>query len=292
MATSDNIHVRCTVNPRLGREWMYPMDKAVESKEVVIVGGGPAGLAAATTASLRGHNVTLYEKQEQLGGQLILAASPPHKDELRGLNEYMDIQARKAGVQVRLGDEVTAEKLSKLSADVVILATGSKQIQPRIPGIESPNVEYAWDVLSGDTEVEETVVIVGGGMVGLETAEYLAIRGKKVKVIEMQSEAGKDMEPFSKIFLLERFQEMNVEVITDCFVNRISEGVVEAINITWRRCLFPADTVVIAVGAFANKNLEATLSDLDAEVYTIGDCAEPSRILEAIRDGTRIAHSI
>ena len=292
MATSDNVHVRCTVNPRLGREWMYPLDKAAEPKEVTVIGGGPAGLTAATKAALRGHTVTLYEKQNRLGGQLVLAAAPPHKDELTYLNAYLETQARKAGVKIRLGEEVTPEKLAALTADAVILATGSRQILPRISGIDGPDVVYAWDVLEGEATVGDAVVVVGGGMVGLETAELLAVQGKKVHVVEMLPEAGKDMEPFSKIFVLERFNEMGVEVSTSCMVNRISPGVVEAINSGWRRCMFPADTVVIAVGSCANDPLSATLQELDAEVYTVGDCSEPSRILEAIRDATRVAHSI
>lgn len=292
MCTSDNVHVKCTVNPRVSQELRFQMDKEVEPKEVVVIGGGPAGMSAATTASKLGHKVTLYEKADSLGGQLILAAAPPHKEEIAVLNEFLETQVRKSGVKVVTGEEITPTKVPSLKADAVILATGATQIRPRLPGIDDKRVVYSWDVLSGKASVGENVVVVGGGMVGLETAELLGMQGKKVRVLEMLPEVGVDMEPFSKIFVLERFEELGVEVVTNCRVNGIIDGKVEAMSNNWRQHSYPADTVVIAIGSRANDGLCESLTALEAKVHVIGDCKEPSRLLEAIHTGTRIAHSL
>ena len=207
MATSDNVHVRCTVNPKLGNERQYIIEPTRKPRRTIVVGGGPAGMVAATQAAFRGNDVTLFEKQTKLGGQLVLAAAPPYKDEISPLIDYLEAQLRKSGTNIMLGEEATYQSLIKLQPEVVIIATGAQQIVPKIEGIDKPNVVYAWDVLRGDVKTGNKVVVIGGGMVGLETAEYLAEKGCDVQVIEMLPEVGQDMEPFSKIFLLERFQD-------------------------------------------------------------------------------------
>jgi len=292
MATSDNVHVKCTVNPRVSQEWRFPLVKEYESKDVVVIGGGPAGMSAAANAAKLGHKVTLYEKTDSLGGQLVLAAAPPHKEEIAVLNEYLETQVRKSGVKVLTGEEITPIKISSIKADAVILATGARQIRPRFPGIDDKKVVYSWDVLSGEAVVGDEVVIIGGGMVGLETAELLGMQGKTIRVLEMLPEVGMDMEPFSKIFILERFVELGVEVVTNCRVNGIVDGKVEAMSNDWRQYKYPADTVVIAIGSRANDDLCESLAGLDSDVYVIGDCKDPSKLLEAIHTGTRVAHSL
>ena len=172
------------------------------------------------------------------------------------------------------------------------MAIGARQITPRIPGIESSNVVYARDILSGRADTGHTVVVIGGGMVGLETAEYLAYKGKIVQVVEMLPEVGVDMEPFSKIFILERFQEMGIKIATSCYVDLISSSGVEAIDVNWRRHKFKADSIVIAVGSQTNDELKSYMKGNFAEIFSIGDCKDPNRILEAIHEGTRVAHRL
>jgi 2,4-dienoyl-CoA reductase-like NADH-dependent reductase (Old Yellow Enzyme family)/thioredoxin reductase len=289
MATSDNIHVRCAVNPHLGNEKKYKVSKVNEPKNIIVIGGGPAGMTAATQSAFRGHKVTLYEMQDRLGGQLLLAAAPPHKEEIDGLISYLDLQTRKSGVNVILGEKFTPEKIANNNPDKIILATGAIQIIPRIPGIDGSNVVNAWDILSGKADTGQKVVVIGGGMVGLETAEYLAYKGKIVQVVEMLPDVGVDMEPFSKIFILERFHEMGVKITTSCYVDLISSSGVEAIDANWRRHKFESDTVVIAVGSLSNDELRISLERNHGEIVSIGDCREPNRILEAIHEGTRVA---
>jgi 2,4-dienoyl-CoA reductase-like NADH-dependent reductase (Old Yellow Enzyme family)/thioredoxin reductase len=292
MATSRNVRVRCTVNPSLGNEKAYPMDPVSESKRLLVVGGGPAGMTAATLAAQRGHSVTLYEMENQLGGQLVLAGTPPLKEEVTGYAEFLEKQVRKAGVNIVLGEKATPEVIERLQPEAVIVAAGARQIIPRIPGVDGPNVVNAWEVLKGEAEATGKVLVVGGGMVGLETAEYLVEMGRKVEIVEMLPDVGMDMEPFSKVFLLERLQEENVRIHTSHRVNQIRENVVEATRENGEKELIEADTVVIAVGSRPNDELHGQLEGKLPELYKIGDCCEPSRILEAVREATYLAHKI
>jgi 2,4-dienoyl-CoA reductase-like NADH-dependent reductase (Old Yellow Enzyme family)/thioredoxin reductase len=292
MATSRNIRVRCTVNPRLGSEKDYPLTITHDPKRLLVVGGGPAGMTAATIAALRGHRVTLYEMQDRLGGQLILAGTPPHKEEINGYTDYLSAQVRKSGVDLVLGEEVTPELVLKLNPDAVIVATGAVQIIPRIPGVDGPHVVNAWDVLSDKVDVTGKVLVVGGGMVGCETAEYLAEKGSKVEVVEMLPDVGIDMEPFSKVFLMERLMEMGVKIHTSVKVDEINLNSVKATGYNGKKHVFNADTVVIAVGSNVCDQLYNSIVGNVKDLWRVGDCEDPSRILEAVHMATYVAHKI
>jgi len=292
MATSRNVRVHCTVNPSLGRERDYPFDTAEESKRLLVVGGGPAGMTVATIASLRGHSVTLYEMQDKLGGQLILAGIPPHKEEINGYTDYLSAQVRKSGVNVVLEEEVTLELVERMNPDAVVVSTGAVQIIPRIPGVEGPNVVYAWDVLKEMAYVTGKALVVGGGMVGCETAEYIAEKGNAVEVVEMLPDVGMDMEPFSKVFLIERLQEMGVKIHTSVKVDNIKPDIVEATGLDGTKHVLDTDTVVIAAGSDSCDQLYSALAGNVKELYRVGDCEEPSRILEAVHMATYVAQRI
>ena len=249
-------------------------------------------MTAATTAAFRGHRVELYEKQDRLGGQLVLAGTPPYKEELNELMKYLRTQLDKSGAKVLLGTEVTPELVQKLQPDAVVVATGATPIVPKIVGVDRPNVVHAWEVLRGRYEPKGRVVVVGAGCQGCETAEYVAAKGKDVTIVEMLPELAWDMEPFTRIFLLERFQKYGVKVFKSTIVDRIETGAISARNTDGKRFSINADTVIICVGSRANDGLHKALEGKVEELYKIGDCEEPARILEAIHAGTNVGHQI
>lgn len=281
----------CSINPRMGKEAEYTIEPARVAKRVLIVGGGPGGMEAARVAALRGHQVSLCEKGEELGGQLRVACLPPYKDELGSLIKNMATQVRKAGVEVRLNTEVTSELVGKETPDVLILAIGATPLIPDIPGVEQDNVVTAVDVLMRREDVGETAIVVGGGMVGCETAEFLANLGKKVTIVEMLPKIGSDYGATYRHVVLRRLREIGIKMETNVTVEEITDRGVKAKRDGAAK-FFPGDTVVLAVGFKSNKELGEKLSGKVPAPYSIGDCVEPRRIKEAIEEGFVLASEI
>jgi 2,4-dienoyl-CoA reductase-like NADH-dependent reductase (Old Yellow Enzyme family)/thioredoxin reductase len=279
--------VTCTVNPMVGKEKEYQITTAQKPKRVFIVGGGVGGMEAARVAALRGHKVTLWEKNAQLGGMAIIAAIPPHKYEIKNLLDYYIAQLQKLKVDVRLGEEITKEEIQEHHPDVVITATGAEPALPNIPGNNMSHVMTAKDVLTERMKVRDKVVIIGGGQTGLETAEFLAEKGKKVTILEMLPEVGIDMELYTKIFMLQRLKKAGVAVRENIRVDEITEkGVIAKKN------LFEADSVIIAVGLKPANDVYASLKGKFQELYAIGDSVRPRRLLDAVHEGARVARLI
>jgi len=281
----------CMVNPLVGREGKIEINPVERSRRVLVVGGGPAGMKAAQMAAMRGHQVTLFEKGDRLGGQLNLASVAPHREELGTIVNYLSGQLKKLGVKVQLGEEVTASLVAKLKLDVVILATGAVPIVPNIPGVDLPNVFQAWDVLAGRDVPGKNVVIVGGGGVGCYTAHYLAARGKKVTLLEMLDKTAKDVGVSNRWILRSNLQKGGVETFTSTTVERISEKEVFATK-NGEKLTLPADSVVLAVGSKSNKSLAEAVRGKIPEIYEIGDCVEPRKALQAIHEGWDLALKI
>jgi 2,4-dienoyl-CoA reductase-like NADH-dependent reductase (Old Yellow Enzyme family)/thioredoxin reductase len=281
----------CTVNPRAGKEAEYIIRPAERVKKVLIIGGGPAGMQAAMTAAARGHKVTLCEKGSELGGSLLTASIPPYKDEIKALVKSLVARVRKARVQIKLDTEVGTEVVEEEKPDVGVLATGAIPISPDIPGIPGANVATAEEVLTGRKEVGREVIIVGGGMVGCETAEFLVQKGKKVTIVEMLGRMANDVVGTYRPFFLARLTKSGVrmetkakvEEITDRGVRVSRDGAVE---------FFGGDTVVLAVGFKSNKRLAEELKDKVVSLYLVGDCVEPRKIKEAIEEGVRVGMGI
>jgi 2,4-dienoyl-CoA reductase-like NADH-dependent reductase (Old Yellow Enzyme family)/thioredoxin reductase len=283
-----NESIACSVNAALGREEEYTIRKAKVSKRILVVGGGPAGLEAARVSAARGHSVVLYEKSDRLGGQLNLAVVPPHKEEMKSVVPYLESQIRKLGVKVVLGEEVTPMLVEKINPDVVFVAAGSVPTIPEIPGSKGKNVVTANDTLAGRASVKERVVIVGGGMIGAETAEFLAEKGKRVTIVEMLGRIGTDMVPMVISVLYPRLKKLGVVTITNAKVEEITDdGVIYEKN--GEKQTAEADSVVLAVGSKPSVSLVNALKGKVSELYAIGNAEKPCNVLEAIYEGSQLA---
>lgn len=284
-------HLHCTVNAMTGREREYALSPAKKGKNVMVVGGGPAGMEAASVAALRGHRVTLYEKSGRLGGQLLLAALPPYKDRINTLTEYLERRLRQLAIDVQLHREVTSRLVADLKPDVVVIATGGSPSAPKIPGIDRSSVVFATDVLSGRATTGSKIVVIGGGLVGCETAEFLAEKGRKVTIVEMLEEMAVEFTSLVRMPLLQRLASKGIDMLTSAICEEITN---KGVTVTkeGKRQNLEADTIVLATGMTANRELVEQLRGKVPEIYAIGDCVEPRRIPEAIADGARVGRAI
>jgi 2-enoate reductase len=261
---------------------------------VLVVGGGPGGMEAARVAALRQHKVTLWEKSDALGGNLIPASVPVAKGDYRRLIDYLSTQIKKLGVTIELGTEATPELIQEAKPNAVIIATGSTVLIPDIPGVQKENVVTAVDLLLGKKAAGESVVVAGGGLVGCETALYLAEKGKKVCVVEllkrlMRREA---VPGSSRTYLEKLLREAGVKIITGVRVVEVADDGIVIADKDGKRSILKADTVVLALGMKPVNGLLENLDDKVPEVYAIGDCVEPRRVLGAIWEGFRTARLI
>lgn len=276
----------CVLNAENGYENSRSIQPAAQKKKVAVLGGGPAGLEAARVAALRGHDVTLFEKTTSLGGQLNIACVPPRKEEMRRATQDLIHAVCNAGVHLCMGQTRTAEQLKEAGFEAVINAVGAHSAAPRIPGIDGVNVADAWKVLAGEQQVYGTVAVIGGGMVGCETAEYLAARGCKVSVIEMMDKIAAGESTTILPTLLENYKTYGVEQYPSHKVKEFRMDAVVCENKDGAEVTIPCDYIVLAMGARSNEFDAAALEAANIPVYSIGDAAgKAADISNAIRTG-------
>ena len=284
---------RCSVNAAFGKEKEYQIIRAKEGKTVLIAGGGPAGMEAARVCALRGHRVLLYEREDRLGGQLNQACIAPKKERVKPLLDYLITQVTKLGVNIKLGTWVTAELIKKIEPDAVVMATGAIAVIPEIRGITGANVIEARQILAERAVTGAAVAIIGGELVGSETAEVLAETGKQVTVTTLLPELAMAVHPTLRLQFLKRLDAIGVKSFTGVkSYEAISSAGVEFITSQGERKFIHADTVVLAAGYRPDVSLLEKLKSVVNEVYLAGDCVEARRIMEAIADGSRIAREI
>jgi pyruvate/2-oxoglutarate dehydrogenase complex dihydrolipoamide dehydrogenase (E3) component len=272
----------------MGDEILTDIQPASRAEKILVIGGGPGGMEAAMVAALRGHKVTLWEKSGRLGGLLHYAKAPSRKWEIGYLIDYLSNQLKELKVVVVLNKEADINSVINEKAHAVILATGSKPYIPRIPGADRAEVITSLELLSGEKTAGEKVVVIGGGTIGCEIAEMLASEGKRVTVLEMLPRIGTDIGPTERFIMISSLREKGVDLQVAAEATGISASGVEAVC-DGNPGLFEADTVIIATGMQPENALFSALAGKLPGVYSIGDCVQPKRIGEAVKDAYRIA---
>ncbi|MBN1652464.1 MAG: FAD-dependent oxidoreductase [Deltaproteobacteria bacterium] len=312
--------VQCLCNPLAGFEGERKIERTNSPKKVMVIGAGPAGLEAAVTASKCGHAVTLYEMADEIGGQLPLVAAPPGREEFARLMDYYRAQIKQSRIKLKLGKQVNIKTIRKDQPDSVILATGSRQVVPEIPGIDRPEVVNAWDALLRRVDLGRTVAVLGGGAVGIETAIALAERGtisgetlkfllkhgaeeidvlkelvtrgtRKVYLLEMLNEIGKDVGRTNRWVFVKELRLLGVEIITNATVVAVTDrGVIYKKDD--QEVALKVDNLVLALGATSNDELEDALTKAQVAFAKVGDVKQPRQILNAIHEGFLAATAV
>jgi 2,4-dienoyl-CoA reductase (NADPH2) len=305
--------VECLCNPRAGREKETAVQKTSTPKKVMVAGGGAAGMSAALSAWEQGHDVTIYEKGDRLGGQLYLAAAPPGRGEFAELAKDLEHQVALSSIQVVLNQSVNEDLLEKENPDAAILATGAVPMTPPIPGADLPNVVQAWDVLEDRVVTGKRVVIVGGGAVGVETALFLADKGtlsgeavkfllvnraespedlhematrgtKQIVLVEMIEKLGKDIGKTTKWGILQELSRKGVKTKTTTKALEITENRVRVEKDNQIEEI-PADSVVLAIGAGSYNPLEAICEEKGIPCQTVGDASQVGLAFGSVHQG-------
>ncbi|MBU2053996.1 MAG: FAD-dependent oxidoreductase [Proteobacteria bacterium] len=289
-----NTGITCAVNPKVGREKEATGIRSTASKKVAVIGGGPAGMQAAAILAERGHQVTLFERAERLGGNILVASEPPGKGETLNLIRYLSQRLEKSGAEICLKTVADAHRIRKEKPDAVVICRGASPRRLNVPGVESAKIVTAEEILTGKTAIKKPgrAVVLGGGLVGCETALFLAARGWKVTVVEMMEDIGMDVGPIIKFYLRRKLEESGVEVRVRNYVGEFRDGNAVCRLQDGEDRTYDADLAVLAVGYQADIKLFEEIRALVRDTYIVGDALQPRRILEAMRESFDIAQVI
>lgn len=288
----EKVTVSCLINPITGNEQEYVFTETENPKKVVVVGGGPAGLMAAWTSAKREHQVTLLEKSHDLGGQFRLAAIPPTKHEIAGGIRYYITMCKKYGVDIRIDTQATPELLKELSPDAIVLATGSQPAMPNIPGIHNEKFVTVADILDGRVNAGRNVLVVGGGMSGSETADFLGEHFRAVTIIEMREQIAMDEEYTPRVFLMQRLAAHGVQSVTGAKVLEFFDDGVSYEKNGETHELRGFDTVVLSMGVRSYNPLEEEAKKIASEVYVIGDAEKACTANHATETGLAVGFKL
>jgi len=305
--------VLCRINASSGREHEFTIKPAAKKKKVLVVGGGPAGMEAARVAALRGHEVALYEKQPRLGGSLPLASmiKGVEIEDLGGIVKYLNTQIIKAGVRVKTGQEVNSQLIQGMKPDVIILATGGQAVNPQIPGIDKKifvsqsklhqQAKMPLNLLGPKflnrltrlwMPIGKRVIIIGGAIHGVQLAEFLVERGRKVTIVETSAKFGGDMVVILAERLINWLKKKGVTMLGEVKLEEITEKGLTISTKDGKKQTIEADSIISALPLSANTELFKSIEGKFPEIYAIGDCHEPHRIIQAIQEGSSIGHKI
>ena len=284
--------IYCTVNSITGNEYQIAIDNAKVTKNIAVVGGGPSGIEAAIAAAKRGHKVTIYERENYIGGQFYIASLPPFKHDIGGYLKFCKHELDEAGVNVKLGTEANAANLADEKPDVVVIACGGRPLIPDIPGIRGNNVVTAHDVISGKATTGTNVLVAGGGLIGCEAADILSSSGKHVTIVEMLPNLASDMVIWLRLLLMQRLEQTKVTKLTSTQIIEFTEDGAIVEKDGQRELISGMDNIVLALGVEQANELHDTATDIAPEIFVIGDANSPGKARDAIYAGTRLGLKI
>ena len=286
-------YITCLRNPALGREKEYKLVKTDNPKKILIAGGGVAGLEAAITLKRRGHNPIVCEMADSIGGQFALAGAAPRKEEMKEAALWMGEEALREGIEIRLSTPITTELIEKEKPNDVIIAIGAAPMNLNVPGGNLAHVTNSHDVLDGRVPVSGNVVIIGGGLVGLEVAEYIEEVADSITVVEMLDQVAKDLGDLRKISVMENLHYAGVKTLTNSKCVEITENTV-VIERDGNREEVPCDYVVVAIGARARNfdEISKYCENNKINYYVIGDAVRARRALNATAEAAEVARAI
>jgi len=284
--------LQCTVNPSVGREYESHPEAAKDRKKIFIIGGGVAGLKAAEMCAKSGHRVTLAERGNFLGGQVNRGMIPPGKIILSSFLQYLEREVKKAGVEIELGVEVNDRYVMERRPDAVVIATGASPFIPDLPGRAKARLLTFEDILRPEPAIGEKILILGGGSLGAEMADYLASRGKEVTVVEMREEVAYDAVAHLKYCLLERLSAQKVKILTHTKVVAFDKDSVIVEDPGGRKELSGYDNLVIAMGLKSSDTLASRHKGKVKRIFVIGDAHAPREIIDAVQEAYEISMNL